>query len=234
VGFSDIDLWTSRKEESTMGDLITDAMVWAYRDKEDSSGGRFRMALHHSGGIRVNLTAGNITLGGLKTVFPFEHSLDSISIQGRYLREALETGVDQWEGSDGGFLQVSGMKVVYNVDREPGSRVCRVEVLCGHCNHGEYQELEDDRMYSVVIAKYPANGGDGQSAVNENKREYFIGDMDTDVLREYLQEHSPIQGRQEESIRVQRTCNSSGVLYSYWESVLAVVCYFVWSEWCAQ
>jgi len=234
VGFSDVDLWTSRKKESTMGDLITDAMVWAYRDKEDSYGGRFRMALHHSGGIRVNLTAGNITLGGLKNVFPFEHSLDSISLEGRYLRQALEVGVDDWEGSDGGFLQMSGMKVTYNVAEEPGNRVCRVQVLCGHCNNDDYEDLEDDKMYSLVIAMYPANGGDGQSAVSDNKKDYFIGDMDTDVLRDYLKEHSPIVGRKEPSISIGRTCSSTSMVYSSWESVVAMLCYFVWFEWCVE
>ena len=62
VGESQALLYTSRqvgearatlpKVESTLGNLITDAMVWAYRDKRDEQGGRFLMAVHHSGGIR--------------------------------------------------------------------------------------------------------------------------------------------------------------------------------------
>ena len=40
------------KEETTLGNLVTDAMVWAYRDKTTEQEEPFRMAVHHSGGIR--------------------------------------------------------------------------------------------------------------------------------------------------------------------------------------
>jgi hypothetical protein len=40
--------------EATVGNIITDAMVEAYKDKRDMTGRRFWMALHNSGGIRWN------------------------------------------------------------------------------------------------------------------------------------------------------------------------------------
>ena len=41
------------QEESTLGNLITDAMVWANREKTTENKERFTMAVHHSGGIRL-------------------------------------------------------------------------------------------------------------------------------------------------------------------------------------
>lgn len=65
IGESEVLLSTSRQvrqawrdrlkvsqEESTLGNMITDAMVWGYRDKRDDQQGQFLLALHHSGGIR--------------------------------------------------------------------------------------------------------------------------------------------------------------------------------------
>ena len=40
------------KEESTLGNLVTDAMVWANREKTTEDNERFMMAVHHSGGLR--------------------------------------------------------------------------------------------------------------------------------------------------------------------------------------
>ena len=40
------------KEESTLGNLVTDAMVWANREKTTENDERFMMAVHHSGGLR--------------------------------------------------------------------------------------------------------------------------------------------------------------------------------------
>ena len=54
---SEVLLYTSRQVdkgrmtllqvESTLGNLITDAMVWAYRDGRDEHNRKFLMAVHH-------------------------------------------------------------------------------------------------------------------------------------------------------------------------------------------
>ena len=65
---SEVLLYTSRQVdkgrmtllqvESTLGNLIMDAMVWAYvwayRDGRDEHDRKFLMAVHHSGGIRLD------------------------------------------------------------------------------------------------------------------------------------------------------------------------------------
>ena len=43
------------QEETTLGNLITDAMVWANREKTTENKEKFRMAVHHSGGIRLRV-----------------------------------------------------------------------------------------------------------------------------------------------------------------------------------
>ena len=96
-------------------------MVWANREKTTEDNERFMMAVHHSGGLRflavsnqcttvtssrVNLTAGEVTLGGLMGVLPFEHSFDRAEVKGKILREVFERSASQWEEKNGQFLQV--------------------------------------------------------------------------------------------------------------------------------
>jgi len=204
IGETEVLLYTSRQVETTLGNLITDAMVWAYRDKRDEHDRKFLMAVHHSGGIRVNLTAGNVTLGGIMNVLPFEHSFDTLSLKGEFIRAAFEHSASDWQAKNGRFLQMSGIQVTYNMNADVGSRVCGV---CVVREDGLYEVLDDTASYSMVVAKYPANGGDGFSSFADNKEEYQIGDMDTDVVQKYLAEHSPVHPLVERRITVERTCS---------------------------
>ena len=52
------------------------------------------------------MTAGNVTLGGLMTVLPFEHSFDRAELKGKILREVFERSASDWEKKNGQFLQV--------------------------------------------------------------------------------------------------------------------------------
>ena len=94
-------------------------MVWANRDKTTEKGEKFMMAVINSGGLRLsqtnherfsfsrtNLTAGDITLGDLLTVLPFEMSFDRVEVEGKILREVFERSASRWEERSGQFLQV--------------------------------------------------------------------------------------------------------------------------------
>ena len=86
--------------------MLTDAMVFAYRKKANVDGFRFKLALLNSGGIRSSINVGNITLGNVITVFPFESTIDTLSLSGKFIRESLEKGVSEFssEGeSNAGF-----------------------------------------------------------------------------------------------------------------------------------
>ena len=62
------------------------------------------------------------------TTFPFSNTFDAISIKGRHLRQALEHSVAKFKSDGeslggGGFLQVSGARLVYDVTRVLGNRL---------------------------------------------------------------------------------------------------------------
>lgn len=58
------------------------------------------------------------------------------------------------------MLCVKGMHVVYSLNKTAGSRVVMVEVLCADCEVPEYQPLELNKTYGVVLPQYLSNGGD--------------------------------------------------------------------------
>ena len=88
------------------GNLVTDAMVWAYRHSQDN----ISLSMINSGGIRASFDEGNITMEDLLISFPFRNTFDLVFIQGNYLRAALEHSVANMRpdgrNEAGRFLQV--------------------------------------------------------------------------------------------------------------------------------
>lgn len=61
----------------------------------------------------------------------------------------------------GKFLQVSGIKVIYDISRPNGSRVKSLKVLCKACREPSYVPLNLTQIYKVAVPTYIATGGDG-------------------------------------------------------------------------
>lgn len=62
------------------------------------------------------------------------------------------------------FLSIcQGLKVAYDVSQPNGSRVVSVEVLCSDCEVPEYQPLELNKTYGVVLPHTLTGGNEGYS-----------------------------------------------------------------------
>lgn len=133
-----------RTQETHLGNLLADLM----RKEYDAD-----IALINGGQIRASLPAGPVTLGQVLSVLPFESSIVTITVTGEQLLLALENSVSLFPRHVGRFLQLSGLRVVYDADQPAGRRVTSVHV-------GEHL-LVRDRTYSVVTDAFIADGGDG-------------------------------------------------------------------------
>lgn len=140
-----------RGEESTMGNLIADAM----RAQTGAD-----VAIMNGGGIRADRTydAGTqLTRRDMLTELPFGNTTQVTELEGKQLLLALENGVSQVEKGAGRFPQVSGMAFVYDPAKEPGSRI--VSVTVGGA------PLDPAKTYKVAVNDYILGGGDGYDAL---------------------------------------------------------------------
>jgi len=168
-----------RAEECSMGNLIADAMLERVRDQG------IEIAVQNSGGIRASIDAGEVTMGEVLTVLPFQNTLSTFRVSGETIVAALENGVSQVEEGAGRFLQVSGLSYAFDVSQPAGARVSDVTV------GGAAIEL--DRMYGVVSNNYVRNGGDGFAMFRDAEDAYDFGPDLADVTAEYLVENAPYQ-----------------------------------------
>ncbi|WP_323769504.1 bifunctional metallophosphatase/5'-nucleotidase [Antarctobacter sp.] len=161
-----------RAMECAMGNLVADAML----DRVAAQG--IDVAIANSGGLRSSIDAGEVTMGEVLTVLPFQNTLSTFQITGATLVEALENGVSQIEEGAGRFPQVAGMTFTVDPSAEPGSRVS--EVMVGGA------PVELDKVYGAVSNNYVRNGGDGYKMFKDAENAYDFGPDLADVTAEYL------------------------------------------------
>lgn len=189
-----------RSKETNLGNILTDAMV----EKANESV-KTHIAIHNSGGIRTSIPKGDITLGQVLTVLPFENSMVVLKVTGEELWQALENSVSDAEVGEGKFAQVSGVKFKYDSNALPGKRVWQVEVKTDN----GYEKVDLKKSYHVATVSFLADGGLGYTMFKRAKDEGRITELfiaDFEVLASYLKKHSPVKPQVEGRI-IQSTDN---------------------------
>lgn len=122
----------------------------------------------------------------LLSVLPFGGRFDLVTLKGSTLKEAFEHSVRRYGRGTGELLQVGGIRVVYDLSREPGNRAVSIEVLCTACRVPAYVPLQMDEIYNVTLPSYMLFGGDGYHMLRDNHIAYSKGEPDIEVISRYL------------------------------------------------
>lgn len=163
----------SRREETTMGDLLTDII----RQQAQAD-----VAILNGGGLRINIKAGEFTYADIYEVSPFGNTLVTATLTGQQLLDALEVGMCKLPEYNGSFTQVSGMKftvnpsVVANIQWDnngfftgiaEGSprRVSDLQIL--DRTTGQYRPVAPDRTYTIAANNYLLLNKGGEAMLAE-------------------------------------------------------------------
>jgi 5'-nucleotidase len=180
--FIEGDRSVCRVMECSMGNLVADAMLDRVRDQG------IQIAIANGGGLRASIDAGEITMGEVFSVLPFQNTLATFQLTGAGVLAALENGVSQVEEGAGRFPQVAGLRFTWNPAAEPGARVVSVEVDMD----GTWQALDPEATYGVASNNFMRNGGDGYAVfANEATNVYDFGPGLEEVAATYLGANSP-------------------------------------------
>ncbi|MEL7090989.1 MAG: bifunctional UDP-sugar hydrolase/5'-nucleotidase [Pseudomonadota bacterium] len=168
-----------RTQECPMGSLIADAMLARVKDQG------IDIAIQNGGGIRASIDAGEVTMGEVLTVLPFQNTLSTFQVSGQAMIDALENGVSQIEEVKGRFPQVAGMSFAFDASQPAGARIS--DVMVGGA------PIDPAKMYGVVSNNYVRNGGDGYAMFTTAENAYDFGPDLADVLAEYLAAQGPFE-----------------------------------------
>jgi len=134
--------------ESALGDLLADTLRVA-------TGADF--AVMNSGGIRMDLPAGDLTYGDIFAVSPFDNYPAMAILSGAEIAELLRNTTTGARG----IMQVSGLRYTYDASKKGLERFQSVTRADG-------TPLDPEKLYTVVMPDFIAAGGDGAEAVMKN------------------------------------------------------------------
>ncbi|XP_067900779.1 5'-nucleotidase [Heterodontus francisci] len=182
-----------RNRECNMGNLICEAMLYENIRKPDGKyWSHVSICLTQGGGIRGPIDErsnnGTILIENLLSVLPFGSTVDLLDVRGSTLKAAFEHSVRRYGQNTGEFLQVSGVHVVFDLSRNPGHRVVKLDVLCSNCRVPHYEPLDDSKIYKIVANSYIAEGGDGFSMLKNENLKHDTGGTDLSVVSNYIRE----------------------------------------------
>ena len=180
----------NRTQETNLGDLITDALMWgAAREGETIDA-----AVTNGGGIRAPIQVGDVTKKDVNTVLPFGSTLSIVKVTGAELLEVLEASTYCTPAAVGGFPQVSG--IIFTVDTTkpydqgeaypkttyyaPASiQRVTIESVGG-------KPFDPNAVYTIATNDFMAAGGDTYYAFKTASANYDLGLPMDEVLMDYI------------------------------------------------
>lgn len=189
----------NRTEETNLGDLITDAMLWSVLKDEGSIKvpAENVVAITNGGGIRAPIAKGDITKKDVNTVLPFGNTVAVVYVTGAELIEALEASTYCTPTAIGGFPQVAGMTFTidsskaYDANEEtyPASTyygpktINRVTITSIND-----KPFDENATYAVVTNNFCAAGGDTYYAFASASEQFDTGIPLDEALMSYITE----------------------------------------------
>ncbi|MBM4814658.1 bifunctional UDP-sugar hydrolase/5'-nucleotidase [Vibrio parahaemolyticus] len=158
-----------RFQQTNLGRLIATAHM--ERAKAD-------FAVMNSGGVRDSIEAGDITYKDVLTVQPFGNMVSYVDMSGQEVLDYLNIVATKPVDS-GAYAQFAGISMRIGNDKV-------TNVFIGN------KQLRLDGRYRFTVPSYNASGGDGYPKIDTHPGYVNTGFTDAEVLKDYLESHSPI------------------------------------------
>jgi len=143
VGTTDKDLTHERfAGPSLLGEWVCEAMA-----KEAKT----QIAITNGGGLRCPIEKGNITVGKMYELMPFDNTLVTMEIKGSDLKKVFENGIGNEKI---GWVAISGVKIKYDLKRPFRDRIVNMTL-----DNGE--KIDSNKYYTVTTNDFMSVGGDG-------------------------------------------------------------------------
>jgi 5'-nucleotidase len=178
----DLNRTQSPLGESTMGDVIADAQLAATSAADK---GAAKIAFMNPGGVRADLTAGNVTYGQAFTVQPFGNSLVTKTMTGDQIHRVLE---QQFTGCGGqGSAKTLQISSTLKYESTPAAATCASKIGRVWINGALVAPTD---TFRVTMNNFIATGGDGFTVFNEGTNA-LGGAQDIDALVAYFAANAP-------------------------------------------
>ncbi|XP_064489233.1 protein 5NUC-like isoform X5 [Ornithodoros turicata] len=153
-----------------------------------------------------SITEGDILREDLLETIPFDNTLFIATLTGQHLRKVFEHSARKYplngENPSSAFLQVSGIRVTYNMTKPADQRVHSLAILCTNCTVPHFELVEDNTMYNIAVPSFIAKGGYGYNFTGATLAD--TGTVVLEAVERYFAKMSPVKAGIEKRITILR------------------------------
>lgn len=124
--------------ESTLGNFVADAILKQAKKQTDK---QIDFIFLNNGGLRSALPFGEITMGNVYSLMPFDNELVLLTLNGNQTKDLIQFIIDK------GGVPIAGLRLVIK-NKLP------LQVTINN------QPFDTDKSYNIITSDYLANGGD--------------------------------------------------------------------------
>ena len=192
----------NRTEETNLGDLITDAMVWSVVKEGgiEQVEPNAVVGITNGGGIRAPIAIGDVTKKDINTVLPFGNTVAVVYVTGAELLEALEASTFCTPDAVGGYPQTSGIEwtldttkafdqgEVYVLDGKESSYYAPASINRVTITAINGEPFDVNATYAVVTNNFCAAGGDTYNVFARSSASFDTGIPMDEAVMAYVNE----------------------------------------------
>ncbi len=181
IGRTDTNL-TKAQPECTLGNFVADAMLQAAKQRNSN----VDAAVCNYGGMRIPyINAGNITVGRMYELMPFDNALTIVEVPGKILIQWCNhmAAMKGWPVSGISYLLQDGAAEYIRINQQP---------------------IDENKIYLIATNDYLATGGDKCSFLTPLKAtpvNLFIRDILIDYVKALHKDNKPLHPYIEKRVR---------------------------------
>ncbi len=146
------------------------------------------IAIQNAGGVRIDISAGDFSIGDAYSLLPFANTLVNLTMTGQeiinVLEEALEFAAFTEGGSTGAYPYASGLRWDVDLSQPMGQRFSNIEVKLK--TDTEWSAIDLAKTYTVVTNSFVAGGKDGYHTFGTVSSEGRIVDTYLDYAQSFV------------------------------------------------
>jgi len=155
--------------ESTLGNFFCDAVIYETKKLLGKDSSMLDVAIFNKGGLRNSLPKGNITIGNVFELMPFDNEVVILKLSGAQFKDMCFKIVEK------GGIPVGGMRLTMK-----GTTPTDITV-----NGKPFDETKD---YWVVTSDYLANGGDSYNFFKNAKERKIMNVLLRNMIINYCED----------------------------------------------
>ena len=160
--------------ESTLGNFFCDAVIYETKKMLGKDSSMVDVAIFNKGGLRNSLPKGNITIGNIFELMPFDNEVVLLKLSGAQFKDMCYKIVEK------GGIPIGGMRLTIK-----GTSPTDITI--------KGQPFDETKDYWVVTSDYLANGGDSYNFFKDAKERKIMHVLLRNMIINYCEDITKLE-----------------------------------------